>query len=34
MIDAGLEVISLGANVRFSDKEIFLGLIMEFTDKK
>jgi len=34
MIDAGLEVISPGANVPFADKEIFFGPIMEFTDKK
>ena len=32
MIDAGLEVISPGANVPFADKEIFFGPIMEFTD--
>ncbi len=34
MIDAGLEVISPGANVPFADVEIFFGPIMEFTDKK
>ncbi len=34
MIEAGLEVISPGANVPFADKEIFFGPIMEFTDKK
>ena len=34
MIDAGLEVISPGANVPFADKEIFFGPIMEFADKK
>ncbi|MDT0552643.1 Glu/Leu/Phe/Val dehydrogenase dimerization domain-containing protein [Urechidicola vernalis] len=34
LIDAGLEVISPGANVPFADKEIFFGPIMEFTDKK
>ncbi|MFT7072860.1 Glu/Leu/Phe/Val dehydrogenase dimerization domain-containing protein [Patiriisocius sp. Uisw_017] len=34
MIDAGLEVISCGANVPFADKEIFFGSIMEFTDEK
>ena len=33
MIDAGLEVISPGANVPFADKEIFFGPIMEYTDK-
>jgi glutamate dehydrogenase/leucine dehydrogenase len=32
MIDAGLEVISPGANVPFADKEIFFGPIMEYTD--
>ncbi len=34
MINAGLEVISCGANVPFADKEIFFGPIMEYTDKK
>ena len=34
MIDAGLEVISCGANVPFADKEIFFGPIMEYTDEK
>lgn len=34
MIDTGLEVISCGANVPFSDEEIFFGPIMEHTDKK
>ncbi|MEL0454889.1 Glu/Leu/Phe/Val dehydrogenase dimerization domain-containing protein [Flavobacteriaceae bacterium SZ-1-7] len=34
MIDSGLEVISCGANVPFSDKEIFFGPIMEHTDYK
>ncbi|MBT8323894.1 MAG: amino acid dehydrogenase, partial [Winogradskyella sp.] len=34
MIDTGLEVISCGANVPFSDKEIFFGPIMEYTDNK
>jgi glutamate dehydrogenase/leucine dehydrogenase len=34
MVEAGLEVISPGANVPFADKEIFFGPIMEFTDKK
>ncbi|PQJ81074.1 Glu/Leu/Phe/Val dehydrogenase dimerization domain-containing protein [Polaribacter glomeratus] len=34
MIDAGLEVISCGANVPFADKEIFFGSIMEDTDRK
>lgn len=34
MINAGLEVISPGANVPFADKEIFFGPIMEFADKK
>ena len=32
MINAGLEVISPGANVPFADKEIFFGPIMEYTD--
>ena len=34
MINTGLEVISCGANVPFSDQEIFFGPIMENTDKK
>ncbi len=34
MIEAGLEVISCGANVPFADKEIFFGPIMEATDSK
>ena len=34
MIEAGLEVISCGANVPFADKEIFFGPIMEFTDER
>ncbi|WP_158838743.1 Glu/Leu/Phe/Val dehydrogenase dimerization domain-containing protein [Polaribacter sp. L3A8] len=34
MIEAGLEIISCGANVPFADKEIFFGSIMEDTDKK
>ncbi len=34
MIDAGLEVISCGANVPFADKEIFFGPIMEYTDER
>lgn len=34
MIDAGLEVISCGANVPFADKEIFFGPIMEYADGK
>ncbi len=34
MIEAGLEVISCGANVPFADKEIFFGPIMEHTDSK
>ncbi|MGS2764579.1 Glu/Leu/Phe/Val dehydrogenase dimerization domain-containing protein [Sinomicrobium sp. M5D2P9] len=34
LIDAGLEVISCGANVPFADKEIFFGPIMEYTDKQ
>ena len=34
MIDAGLEVISCGANVPFADKEIFFGSIMENIDRK
>ena len=33
MIDAGLEVISPGANVPFADKEISFGPIMEYADK-
>ena len=32
MIETGLEVISCGANVPFSDSEIFFGPIMEYTD--
>ena len=34
MINTGLEVISCGANVPFSDKEIFFGSIMESTDSR
>ena len=34
MIDAGLEVISPGANVPFADKEIFFGPIMDYTDNQ
>jgi len=34
LIQAGLEVISSGANVPFSDKEIFFGSIMEATDER
>jgi glutamate dehydrogenase/leucine dehydrogenase len=34
LIDAGLEVISCGANVPFADREIFFGPIMEYTDQK
>ncbi|KAA1242436.1 Glu/Leu/Phe/Val dehydrogenase dimerization domain-containing protein [Aquimarina sp. RZ0] len=34
MIQAGLEVISCGANVPFADKEIFFGPIMEYTDER
>ena len=34
MINAGLEVISCGANVPFADEEIFFGPIMEYTDEK
>lgn len=34
MIEAGLEVISCGANVPFADKEIFFGPIMEHVDSK
>ncbi len=34
MINAGLEVISCGANVPFADKEIFFGPIMEYTDER
>ena len=34
MIEAGLEVISPGANVPFADKGIFFGPIMEYTDEK
>lgn len=34
LIDGGLEVISSGANVPFSDKEIFFGPIMEHIDEK
>ena len=34
LINAGLEVISCGANVPFADKEIFFGPIGEFCDNK
>jgi glutamate dehydrogenase/leucine dehydrogenase len=34
LINNGLEVISCGANVPFSDKEIFFGSIMEETDSR
>lgn len=34
MIEAGLEVVSCGANVPFADEEIFFGPIMEYTDEK
>jgi len=34
MANAGLEVISCGANVPFADKEIFFGPIMEATDSR
>ncbi len=34
MVEAGLEVISPGANVPFADSEIFFGPIMEYTDQK
>ncbi len=34
MINAGLEVITCGANVPFADKEIFFGPIMEYVDSK
>ena len=34
MLEAGLEVISCGANVPFADKEIFFGSIMENVDQK
>lgn len=34
LIDAGLEVISCGANVPFADKEIFFGPVMEYTDQQ
>lgn len=34
MINAGLEVITCGANVPFADKEIFFGPIMEHVDSK
>src|SRR5690606_13110620 len=33
MINAGLEVITCGANVPFADKEIFFGPIMEYVDQ-
>lgn len=33
MINAGVEVISSGANVPFADKEIFFGPIADYTDK-
>ncbi|HET8737585.1 MAG TPA: Glu/Leu/Phe/Val dehydrogenase dimerization domain-containing protein, partial [Pricia sp.] len=34
MIEAGLEVVSCGANVPFADREIFFGPVMEYTDEK
>ena len=34
MIEHGLEVISCGANVPFSDEEIFLGPISNYTDEQ
>lgn len=34
LIQAGLEVISCGANVPFADKAIFFGPIMEYTDQR
>ena len=34
MLESSLEVISSGANVPFSDKEIFFGPIMEYTDER
>ncbi|GLB47638.1 Glu/Leu/Phe/Val dehydrogenase dimerization domain-containing protein [Neptunitalea lumnitzerae] len=34
LINAGLEVVSCGANVPFADKEIFFGEIMEYADSK
>jgi glutamate dehydrogenase/leucine dehydrogenase len=34
LIEAGLEVISCGANVPFADKAIFFGPIMEYTDER
>lgn len=34
MINAGMEVISCGANVPFADKEIFMGPISEYADQK
>jgi glutamate dehydrogenase/leucine dehydrogenase len=34
MINAGVEVISSGANVPFADKEIFFGPIADYTDNK
>lgn len=34
MINAGMEVISAGANVPFADKEIFFGPIAEYADEK
>lgn len=34
LINNGLELISCGANVPFADKEIFLGPIASYTDKK
>src|SRR5690606_36852102 len=34
IINAGLEVITCGANVPLADKEIFFGLIMEYVDQK
>ncbi|MFN3528699.1 MAG: Glu/Leu/Phe/Val dehydrogenase dimerization domain-containing protein [Bacteroidia bacterium] len=34
LIDAGLEVVSSGANVPFADKEIFFGPIAQFVDER
>jgi glutamate dehydrogenase/leucine dehydrogenase len=34
MINAGVELISAGANIPFSDKEVFFGPICEYVDSK
>ena len=34
MIGSGLELVSAGANIPFSDQEVFYGPVSEFCDKK